>query len=367
MSRGTRGYTGYTAPASQPAAPKNSGKNEPGIVREGGLYDLTDEQAAQVVNPGTTWQGTQGDRFYNTRWAPHDTRNFQFGRDPAAADAAVQMAYNTGQGAQKTGEGLLSIGMERSRLAGERPIYMQNWGQQNQALGAAGAYGNQLAGLEAQQGPSAAQAQLQAGTNQAMAGQLALARSGSGFGGNAASAGLAQTNLAGLGAANANNAAMLRAQEDAAWRQRQAGNIAQAAGIQQGIGSQFGEQGARDINAFNAGQAQNDAASMGWAGFGAGAYGQGITANLQGQGVANQVRGMELNAGMSLEDQMLRRWAAQNGFDLQNAAAQQQQNAALIQGGATIAGGAIGTVFGGPAGGAAGAAGGNALGKAVTG
>ena len=243
---------------------------------------------------------------------------------------------------------------------------MGDFTQQNQALAGAQGYGANLAGLEATQGPSAAQAQLMQGTNQAMGGQLALARSGRGFGGGASAAGLAQSNLAGLQANQANQAGMLRAQEDAAWRQRQAANIGNAAGIQQGIGAQLGEQQARNINAFYAGQGQNDAASMGWAGFGQGAYSAGVGANQQGQALQNQIRNAEMQGGQALEDQMLRRWAAQNGFDLQASQAQAQQDAALIQGVATTGGVLVGGLVGGPGGAAAGGAGANALARGVT-
>jgi hypothetical protein len=341
----------------------NQAKNTPGAPGGPAMQtDTHDPTAMQLpagttdpntqVYGGSTYEGLLGDRQYRSIYKPNDFRNFMFGRDPNAADVAVQKAYDTGQGAQTTGENLLSLGLTEANLAQDRQAMYGDWTAQNQALG-------QLRGLEATQGPSGAQAQLMAGNNAAMGQQLALARSGRGFGGGAASAGLAQSNMAGIGAQNANNAAMLSAQENAAWRQRQAGNLGTAAGM-------YGEQQMRDLNSYYANMGQNDQTALGWAGLGTQAYQGGVNANLAGQQVGNQIRGMELSAGQNLEDQMLRRWAAENGFSMAQAQAQAQQNAALIQGGMTVLGGAIGTFAGGPAGGAVGAAGGNAAGKAVT-
>jgi hypothetical protein len=224
---------------------------------------------------------------------------------------------------------------------------MGNWSAQNAALGAAGSYGGALSGLEAEQGPSAAQAQLASGNNAAMAQQLALARSGRGFGGNAAAMGQAQGNMAQLGAANANQAAMLRAQEDAAWRQRQAANLQSAANVslargQQLYGQQQADVGAQmaaqqaNLNAQLASTAQNDQASLGWAGYGANAYGQGVGAGLQSQQLQNQIRGQQMTGDMGYSDALLRRWAAQNGLTLGQQQRQDQQNAALLQTAATV-------------------------------
>jgi hypothetical protein len=78
-----------------------------------------------------------------------------------------------------------------------------------------------LSALEAQQGPSAAQAQLRLGTNRAINQQVSMARSGRGLSGNANAMDNAGRNIATIQSDAANQAAGLRAQEDAAWRQRQ--------------------------------------------------------------------------------------------------------------------------------------------------
>ncbi len=109
-------------------------------------------------------------------------------------------------------------------------------GQAGQGM-AGGSYGamsgaaDRLAGLENAQGPSAAQAQLQSATNKAQASNLALARSGSGFGGSASRSSQALRQNAAMGQEAANQSAILKAGEDAAWRQRQAGNLGAAGGL----------------------------------------------------------------------------------------------------------------------------------------
>lgn len=327
---------------------------------------LTPEQAAVVMNPGTSYSTTVGD--YNSSansWHPIDARNYQYGRSATGADQAVQHANDVGQSAFGTGSNLLALDQGYAADARNRAAPTGDFSQQNAALGQSMNYGQQLAGL--QQGPSAAQAQLQAGTNQAIGSQLALARSGRGFGGGAAATGQAEGNLAGIQANQANSSAALRAQEAASWQQQHAANLGNAAGITAAAGSQFGGQAGTNLNAYLQNQGQSDAASLGYLGQGATAYGQGVSQNLQGQSLGAQIRGQEMTGGMGAEDRALRAWAAQQGFNLQQQQADRQQTAALIQGAATVGGGIIGFAGGGPAGAAVGAGVGGAAGRAATG
>lgn len=144
----------------------------------------------------------------------------------------------------------------------------------------------------APQGPSAAQAQLQQGTNEALNSQLALARSGSGFGeaGNAMAA--AQGNAAGIQASNANNAAQLRANEDAQFRARQlqalgmsGEQLAAGRGADLALGGQQIGQSQFDTQSALAGQQQNDALRLGLLGQGLDAQ----QAGIEGQSQANQL------------------------------------------------------------------------------
>lgn len=298
-----------------------------------------DADPANRFNPGTSWDVSMREYLYGrgSSSRPVDERGYMYGRSATGADEAANRALATGQGAQGAGENLLALGLQNSQDAMGRGAMYGNWGAQNNALGSARAYGMSLAALERQQGPSAAQAQLQQGTNQAMGSQIALARSGRGFGGGAGAAGLAQGNLAGLQANQANQAAMLRSQEEAARRQRQAANLVGAAGIQQGIGQQYGQQQGTDLNAYYQNQQQNDQAALGWAGYGSDAYTSGVGLNFAGQDLANNVRGQELNAGMQLDDRYLRAWAAANGQDVagrQEDRADRQETAGYIGAGA---------------------------------
>src|SRR5688500_8280131 len=82
-----------------------------------------------------------------------------------------------------------------------------------------------LAALEAIEGPSAAQSQLQSGINRAEQSNLSLARSGRGWGGSASALSRAIDANAVQGQEAANTAAALRAQETAQWRTRQGSNL----------------------------------------------------------------------------------------------------------------------------------------------
>lgn len=291
----------------------------------------------KVSNEGTPYERRTDvlqeskDPLYSYKQGGSDARDYMYGRTPNGANDAVNKAWGTGDGAMQVGQMAINAGVgagnEGGDLLGQRTGDAQYF-QGRQAPYTAG----QLAGLESTEGPSAAQAQLQQGTNQALGSQIALARSGRGFGGNAASAGLAQTNMAGIQANQVNAAAGLRAQENAAWRGRQAANLG-AAGQQ-----------------ILANQGQNDAATMNSLGLGQQAYFQGQGLQQQGYGTALQgvgqninaqntaagIRGQELGAGANFEDNQLRAWAAQNGYDLGQQQRSDQQNAAALNTAGTI-------------------------------
>lgn len=328
----------------------------PPAYAPGGYVQHADNNSLATKNAGTTWSDTRNvlDANYDARpggYHQSDVRSYMYGRDPSAAQSAVDRAWSTGDSAMASGRAGQQFGLgvaygganlmnQRTADAqafNQRGVLQGDYGNQNATLG-------QLMALEQQRGPSAAQAQLQSGTNQAMASQLALARSGRGMGGNAAAMGLAQGNMAGIQANQANQAAMLRAQEDAAWRQRQAGNMGTVAGMQ-------GQQSQANLGAALQSRGQNDAmysdmigrgqdayfagAGAGMQGFGMGI--QGAQASLAGQGVANDIRGQELNAGLTLEDNVLRQWAAKNDLNLAQQQRQDQQDAAALNAGSTLA------------------------------
>lgn len=287
-------------------------------------------------NAGSSWSETRNAVDDNLANRPggsailpsSDPRNYMYGRDPHVADNASNKAFVTGAQGQQFGQDVYGQGGALLQQRTGDAAYFQGRGAQQGDFGAQNQTLSSLTGLEATQGPSAAQAQLMQGNNQAMAQQMAMARSGRGLGGNAAAMGLAQGNMAGIAAGNANAAAGLRAQEDAAWRQRQAGNLANAAGMQ-------GQQAQTNLQAYYQNQGQNDAASLQALGLGQQAYfagadagQQGFNTNIAAQSLSNQIRGQEMQGGLAMEDNMLREWAARNGYNLAQQQRQDQQDAA---------------------------------------
>lgn len=192
-----------------------------------------------------------------------------------------------------------------------------DFNRQNAALDMAGAYAGSLAGVESNQGPSAAQAQLQNATNQSQMNNLAMARSGRGFGGSASAMRAAAEQNAAAGQQAGNQSAILRAQEDAAFRQRQAANLGAAAGLQQAGAGQFGQQQGMQAQTQLQQQQQNDQLMSSLYGQSAGLMGQGGQLALQGAQGGAQL-------GQAAYGQQLGAYgqAAQVGLGAEQAAAQ---------------------------------------------
>jgi hypothetical protein len=134
--------------------------------------------------------------------------------------SAQQYGINQAGQVEKSAAQLSQMGQgvyDQSSAAANRNIV----GQQQAAI----------QGIESSEGPSAAQAQLQSGLNKSQAQSLAMARSGRGWGGSAGAMSQAQQQNAAMSQAAANQAAVLRAQEEAAFRTRAATNINAAASM----------------------------------------------------------------------------------------------------------------------------------------
>lgn len=216
-----------------------------------------------------------------------DPRDFMYGRDPnyatnaaanersvagtaqaslnqqgaAAAstgDVAGHQIAAYGQGAANELNGMAGGVYGAGMSAAGRSAPVADYGTANSSYLSSEEQAQQLASLT--QGPSAAQAQLQSGLNQSEASNLAMARSGRGFGGSAS----ALTQAAGANAAatqQATNAsAQLSAQEQNAWNAQHASNLANAAGITTGVGSQLQQQGLSQAQLQAQATAQNDQA-----------------------------------------------------------------------------------------------------------
>lgn len=246
---------------------------------------------------------------YSLGGDPNWLNNFANGQAGVANDAS-RLGYQAAQYGNQ-GAGLMQQGNQLGERGAPTTAYnpqvaqlqggSQQAGQQQYGLA------NQLQTLAGQQqGPSAAQAQLQMGTDQALQSQLALARSGSGFGESSSAMQQAQMNAAGIQGNAANQAAMLRANEDQAARARQLqalgmsgealgqGRAADLALGQQQIGqSQFGTQAA-----LQAGQ-QNDAARLGMVNAGLQAQNMGLAGQAQGLQAQNQANQLALQAAQA--------------------------------------------------------------------
>jgi len=201
-------------------------------------------QGYQQDQSNARWQGAQNQAAAGQRAAGYT----QQGQTGQQAFNEAQNAYSAigGQGAA-VGQTQQTQYNQMGQNAQFRPGVQAGYGQAN-AIGqqfgadqaaARGIVGQQLAFANQGPGPSAAQAQLQAGADRAQLANLSLARSGRGFGENAAALSQAVTANADVQAQTNQQAAALRAQEAANWRGQQLQAYGQA---QQGQGS-IGAQG----------------------------------------------------------------------------------------------------------------------------
>lgn len=194
----------------------------------------------------------------------------------AAQQAGAQMGTQGGQfikqGAQAGQEDIASVDLALS---------------ENRARQGA-QYANQLAGIGAQEGPSAAQAQLQSALNQSNAQNLAMARSGRGWGGSATAQTQALAANAAAGQQAANQSAMLRSQEEQQRLQMLSQNVGNAAQLQNaGANTALAQQQTRaQVNLQEAQQQAQQQQAL----YGLGLQSQqaGAELGLQGSGLALQ-------------------------------------------------------------------------------
>lgn len=180
-----------------------------------------------------------------------------------------------------------------------------------------------LRNASAPQGPSAAQAQLRAGTDAALKSNLATARSGSGFGESAGALAAAGRNAGSTISQQGNNAAQLKAQEDQAYRAQQANDLSAASqgftagrSSDLGLAQQLAQQGQYDqTNNMNQ-RSLNDQYSLGLQNLGSQSQQMGLTA--EGMGLQSQT------AGINAQNQALAQQLAGQQLNLAGAQAQQQ-------------------------------------------
>jgi len=266
-------------------------------------YNYGDAQAAAGQQYGAAVAGAGAAAQQQLGLLGHQLYDAQTGVGNAAAQYGLGQAANIGGISQAGAANLGAMGADmygQGQAAAGRNVtsYDPNAGgmwRQN-ASEAAG----QLGGLERTEGPSAAQAQLQSGLNQAQSSNLAMARSGRGWGGGASSLSQAAVQNAQAGQQAANQSAALRAQETAAWRQRQAANLQANAGVNMGL-SQQAMQGQVNQNQIALQQQQqNDAAQQALYSGALQGAGQSAQVGLQGAqaaaGIGQQAYGQQLGA-----------------------------------------------------------------------
>lgn len=239
------------------AKPYDASKQETATRNAGGSEKYNDPvydtfNAHEVVAPSTGEWGSP-----NTTAAGYETQQRKLGTE--ARDRYAEQAQN----ARVSSRVQAGNAGNRADMYNRRQGPTTDFSQANQA--GAGTE-RTLAALDTfaanQNGPSGAQAQLRQATQEGLGAQLAMARSGRGFGSNAANQGLAQSAMAGVSANAANQSAQLRAQEDAAAKQRQLAALGQSLGGGLGLGQQYGQQAQFDTTSALAARGQNDAASL---------------------------------------------------------------------------------------------------------
>jgi hypothetical protein len=314
----------------------------------GGLFDSSSSPTAPQVE-STGYGG-----IIETPGGPHSA--LQFGQREAervvTEGQARQAAYNQqGQDALLRGQNLGGQAQLNAWLGQQSAAEQQGRSNayQSQAIGTANQFGGLSAEERAQQqsalarlqgfyqqgpGPSAAEAQMQAGSDTNMAQAIALARSGRGVGGNAAAMRQAQFGNQAAGQQLNQQLGVLRANEAANWRNQQLS----AMGLEQN--SLAGMRG-QDINAM--GQAYGFAGQMGAQGLGYGQLGLGYQqagnqAQLGFENMGNQTNlgfaGLGEHAGEFGETMRNKIFNDTTSWNMQNQIANanlQAGNAALVQ------------------------------------
>lgn len=203
-------------------------------------------------------------------------------------------AFAVGQGETNNLRGVETAGWDALAAAKDRPQVDSRLGDSYAALMG---YANQA------EGPSAAQAQLQAATGRNIADQFAMANSGRNAGQQAQAARQAAFAAADLNANAARDASMLRAQEAATWRNQQLAALGQASGVAGNI-----ESANQAIDQARAAQTQSAIAQLAaiqgqrygqvMGNYGALAAGNQAAASIASGGTASQLAALQSGSGL---------------------------------------------------------------------
>jgi hypothetical protein len=303
------------------------------------------ESANKYLNPAQQFDHTTG--MVEDTFSSQDVSAPEQGAWGQAGTAAANYnAAQQGQGSQalnqQAGQGRTALGnlqnlgtqanqvgtsnsynsLDAAQAAQNRNAPQAAWGQANQSLGNAQGTVNALNQYANSQGngPSAAQAAANQANSQGMAQNLALARSGHGFGGNAAAMGQAQGQQAAITANAANQSSAIAAQEDQANKARQLSALNSALGGNMAIAGQQGGQAQFDVNSQLQQRGMNDAYSnannqnaLNWYSTGAG-----LQQGYQGMGYQTDLAHQQLGNQTDLGHQQLGQNAlnAQSDYEL---------------------------------------------------
>jgi hypothetical protein len=293
-------------------------------------YNLGSLATNNAIDWSAGQSGARPDQS-NLERAAEQRGNFLYGGSSGGIDDFTETARANMQ-PWATGFGAMGTGFyDASQGASGRGPHLYGQGiQDHRADGAFARTAAQDLYNRAQQGPgpSAAQAQLNASTAAGMRQQLALAGSGRGAGGGASAMRNAAANQAVMqGSANA-NAATLRANEEATWRQQQAAMLGQASALAQ-------QQQAQDLalSGYVTGARQqqdqlNDQLALG---YGQLALGAGQAGAQTQMGTEQLVHGANMGAmsgGMGYEQLLSQIYGINKGAQMQQAQANQAEKAA---------------------------------------
>ncbi len=276
------------------------------------------------------WSATRPDQTNIERIAEQRSNYFYGGSASGQSDALNSLRGNMYAPINNlTGYGSAFFGQSQDAAGRTAPLDAGNLnGAQQGQQGIFGA-ANQLTTLaNAGPGASQAQAQLDASTAMAMRQQLALAGSGRGAGGGASAFRQAAANQAQIqGQANA-QASVLRAQEENAWKQTQAGMLASAGGLY-GASAEAALNNAQYTTGAQQAQTQlNDQYAQGMGDLAL--QGQTNAGQLQlgTEQTANAINLGALTGSMGYEGMLKDFYAVNKGVSQQDAALAQQERAA---------------------------------------
>ena len=300
------------------------------VVTELNRDDLTYGGSTNAKAAAITKMANRGQSYYD-QLKDIGQQNYETAnRNAVGLGMAAQTARNAGVDQSENAQGLSDqarIAYQDARgifgnagylgKAGNAATSLGNWQAGESSTDAAGRLTNYSGGnvdarlgnsydtlqAYAQQGPgpSAAEAQLRQAQEQNVASQLALARSGRGAGANANAARQAAYQVAQINQETAGQAATLRAQEAAIWRNQQLQAYGQGANVAQAIeGAQQGRQG-MGLQGLQAGAnlySQQDQQALAARQASAGLFGDLYGQTIQGQSAAENVRQNYLTQAM---------------------------------------------------------------------